>query len=116
MSDHRAVELRRDRAAHLDVIARLQASRRRLVPLIAETRLWHTTAQVVMVATMRADRPPGPAWARASRSLDAATAALADIAPVLLPIDVRLAEQRRAVQAIDGQLAELADSRAREVA
>ena len=116
MSDHRAVELRRDRAAHLDAIARLQATRRRLVPLVAEVRAWHTAAQAVMVATMRADRPPGPDWARASRSLDAATAALADVAPVLLRIDVRLAEHRRAVQAIDEQLAELTSEHAQEVA
>ena len=115
MSDHTVVELQRDRAAHLDVIARLHAARRRLVPLVAQVRAWHTAAQAVMVATMRADRT-GRSWGLAARSLDAATAALTDVAPVLLRIDVRIAEQRRAVQAIDEQLAELTGEHAQEVA
>ena len=105
MSDHTVVELLRDRAAHQDVIARLQAARRRLVPLVAEVRAWHTAAQAAMVATMRADRT-GRSWGPAALSLDVAQAAGSDYVPLLIRVDVRIAEHRRAVQAIDGQLAE----------
>ena len=105
----------RDRAAHLDVLGHLKAARRRLVPLVAEARAWDGAAGAAMLAATMADRT-GRSWRPASVQLQAARVTLADALALLVRVDLRLGEHQAALQAIDEQLAQVADAPVVEVA